>query len=67
MTQRPVDPVVSNYPLPMSARRARFEARRAKRNRLMLPKGHPFSGVPTWFPYSLARLLNAWRNRRVTG
>lgn len=54
---RPIDPLISNYPLPMSARRARFEAKRAHRRRLNLPKGHPYYRVPWWLPYRLAVII----------
>jgi len=55
---RPVDPLVSRYPLPLSAERARREAMQARRNRLKLPKGHPYRWLPTWVPYGLARTLS---------
>ncbi|SHG05738.1 hypothetical protein SAMN02745157_3482 [Kaistia soli DSM 19436] len=54
----PVDPAVSIYPLPMSARRARFEARNARRHRLKLPKGHPYRSLPIWIPYKLAIIIS---------
>ncbi len=54
---RPYDPSVSQYPLPMSAKRAQFEARNARRQRLVLPKGHPYRRVPVWMPYSVAKAL----------
>lgn len=60
---RPVDPAVSIYPLPMSARRARFEARNARRHRLRLPKGHPYRSLPTWLPYKLAILISRSQNQ----
>lgn len=54
---RPVDPGLSQFPLPMSARRARHEARQARRLRLELPLGHPYRNIPTWMPYGLARIV----------
>lgn len=54
---QPFDPAVSNYPLPMSAKRARFEAKNARRQGLLLPKGHPYRWLPTWTPYGLARFI----------
>ncbi len=41
----------------MSAKRAQFEARNARRQRLTLPKGHPYRRLPVWVPYGLAKLL----------
>lgn len=54
---RPIDPLVSRYPQPLSAERARFEAQQARRKAVRLPKGHPYRSLPTWFPYGLARIL----------
>ncbi len=54
---KPADPVASNYPLPLSPRRARFEARRARRQRVQLPKGHPYHRVPSWVPFPLAVMI----------
>ncbi|HWJ72942.1 MAG TPA: hypothetical protein VNX29_07235 [Kaistia sp.] len=54
---RPFDPAVSQFPLPMSAKRAQFEARNARRQRLHLPKGHPYRRVPVWMPYGVAKIL----------
>lgn len=53
----PVNPEVSRFPQPMSARRARFEAQRAHSNRLRLPKGHPYALMPRWCPYPVAQLV----------
>ena len=61
---RPVDPAVSIYPLPMSARRARFEAKNARRHRLTLPKGHPYRSLPVWVPYTLAILISRSENQK---
>ncbi len=55
---RPVDPLVSRYPLPLSAERARHEAIQARRKGLKLPKGHPYRWLPTFVPYGMARLLS---------
>lgn len=56
---RPIDPLVSRYPLPLSAERARHEAGKARRNGLVLPKGHPYRWLPLWVPYGVARVLSA--------
>lgn len=55
---RPIDPVVSRYPMPLSAERARFEALQARRKAARLPKGHPYRWLPTWIPYGMARMLS---------
>lgn len=52
---RPIDPLLSLYPLPMSPRRARHEARRARRSSLRLPDGHPYAVAPPWLPHALAQ------------
>lgn len=56
-TKAPVDPEVSRFPQPMSARRARFEAQRAQMHQRQLPKGHPYALVPRWCPYPVAQLV----------
>jgi hypothetical protein len=53
----PIDPKVSQYPQPLSPRRARFEARRAKQFAWRLPHGHPYARLPTWVPYLVAKLV----------
>lgn len=45
------------YPRKMSARRARFEAKRARAYRVRLPSGHPYALLPTWVPYPVAKLV----------
>lgn len=60
---RPYDPAISNFPLPMSAKRARFEARNARRQRLLLPKGHPYRWLPIWVPYGIARFVSRSESR----
>lgn len=58
----PVDPVVSIYPQPMSARRARFEGKRARRQGIKLPIGHPYRSLPLWLPYFIAiRLARSYQ------
>jgi hypothetical protein len=47
----------TRYPEPMSARRARFEAGRARHHGVVLPTGHPYSRLPLWVPYLVARVL----------
>ncbi|SHG90894.1 hypothetical protein SAMN02745157_5049 [Kaistia soli DSM 19436] len=54
----PSDPIVSVYPLPMDAKRAKDEAVRARRLGKRLPVGHPYRRLPLWVPYWLARLIN---------
>lgn len=54
----------TRYPEPMSARRARYEAGRARHYGVVLPAGHPYSELPLWVPYLVARVwarLKAWR------
>lgn len=55
---RPIDPLVSRYPLPLSAQRAKHEASQARRNHVALPKGHPYRWLPLWVPYGLARFIS---------
>jgi len=55
---RPIDPLVSRYPMPLSAERARHEASQARRHGLRLPKGHPYRSLPLWVPYEVARVLS---------
>lgn len=52
-----IKPEISRFPLPMSSRRARFEAQRARLCGLRLPAGHPYALMPRWVPYPLARLV----------
>lgn len=66
-TKVPLDPDVSRYPLPMSARRARFEAQRAHSHRFRLPKGHPYALVPRWIPYPIAQLIGFIHQRMPSG
>ena len=54
----PTDPIVSIYPQPMDAMRAREETVRARRLGKKLPPGHPYRRLPLWVPYWLARLIN---------
>ncbi|MBZ9937945.1 hypothetical protein LB518_16715 [Mesorhizobium sp. BR1-1-16] len=54
----PSDPIVSIYPLPMDAKRAKDETVRARRLGKKLPFGHPYRRLPLWVPYWLARLIN---------
>lgn len=53
----PIDPWISRYPLPMSARRAKFERKRAQAIGVRLPRGHPYRILPSWVPYFIARLF----------
>lgn len=56
---QPVNPEVSRFPQPMSARRARFEAERAWQCGWNLPAGHPYALLPRWVPYLLARAVGS--------
>lgn len=63
----PARPEISRFPLPMSARRARFEAERAALYGWSLPAGHPYALVPRWVPYPIARgvgLMHRLSSRR---
>lgn len=42
---------------PLSARRARHEARQAGYSGKRLPAGHPYAVLPTWTPYFIARVF----------
>ncbi|SHO67695.1 hypothetical protein SAMN02745172_04376 [Pseudoxanthobacter soli DSM 19599] len=42
---------------PLSARRARHEARQAGYSGKRLPAGHPYAVLPTWMPYFIARVF----------
>jgi hypothetical protein len=64
MSERPIDPFVSIYPLQLSPRRARFEARRARKLRLRLPPGHPYDGLPSWAPYWVAAIIARRKAKR---
>jgi hypothetical protein len=54
----PVNQMVSDYPLPMSTRRARYEAERARYHRWELPRGHPYYFVHPAVPYVPAFLIS---------
>lgn len=56
----------TRYPEPMSARRARFEAGRARHYGVLLPSGHPYARLPLWVPYPLARLIGRLMAEPVT-
>jgi hypothetical protein len=58
---RPFDPLLSDYPLPLSERRAKWEARRARASDLKLPNGHPYAVLPAWVPYARATQFEALR------
>ncbi|HWJ74209.1 MAG TPA: hypothetical protein VNX29_13670 [Kaistia sp.] len=40
-----------------SFRRARHEARQARRHGYRLPHGHPYRTLPTWVPFALAKVI----------
>ncbi len=42
---------------PSAAQRARDDVRRAQRRGGYLPPGHPYSKLPTWVPYPLAKFI----------
>ena len=54
----PVNKMVSNYPLPLSPQRAKYEAKRARFHRWELPRGHPYYHVPAKLPYVPALLIS---------
>ena len=58
---RPVNPLLSRYPLPMSEEDAKREGRRARRSNLRLPNGHPYTAAPTWLPVRAAISLELLR------
>jgi len=39
------------------AQAARLDVKRSERRGGFLPKGHPYSILPSWVPYGLARLF----------
>jgi len=49
--------VVTRKTTPVSARRARHEARRARALNHPLSIRHPYESLPTWVPYTLAKLI----------
>lgn len=57
MAKRSIDPHISDYPAPMSATKARREARNAKQVNRQVPYGHPYRVAPGFFPYWLARII----------
>ena len=57
-TLAPVNKMVSDYPLPLTPRRAKYEAKRAKFHRWELPRGHPYYHVPPQLPYLPALLIS---------
>lgn len=57
MAKRSADPNISDYPAPMSAAKARREARNAKNVNRQVPYGHPYRVAPNFFPYWLAKIL----------
>jgi hypothetical protein len=54
----PVNKMVSNYPLKISPRRARYEAERARYHGWELPRGHPYYHVHPTIPYLPAVLIS---------
>jgi hypothetical protein len=54
----PVNKMVSDYPLPLSTRRAKYEAERARYHRWELPRGHPYYFVHPAGPYVPAFLIS---------
>jgi hypothetical protein len=54
----PVNKMISNYPLPISSRRARYEAERARYHGWELPQGHPYYHVHPAIPYLPAFLIS---------
>lgn len=51
---RPLNPLLSRFPLPMSEAEAKREGRRARARSLRLPDGHPYAAAPAWLPLQAA-------------
>jgi hypothetical protein len=68
---RPLNPLLSRFPLPMSEDEAKREGRRARRYAQQLPDGHPYAAAPTWLPLQAAlrieRLRLVLTGRRPAG
>lgn len=58
---RPVNPLLSRFPLEMSADEARREGRRARRTAQRLPDGHPYAAAPPWVPLPAALAIEKVR------
>ncbi len=54
----PINQMVSEYPRPMSTRRAKYEAERARYHKWELPRGHPYYFVHPAVPYAPAFLIS---------
>jgi len=55
---QPIDKMVSDYPLPLSPRRAKYEANRARFHGWRLPPGHPYYRVHPAIPYLPAFVIS---------
>lgn len=68
---RPLNPLLSRFPLPMSEADAKREGRRARARGLKLPDGHPYASAPVWLPLQAAlrfeRLRLVLARRRPLG
>jgi hypothetical protein len=60
---RPLNPLLSQFPLPMTEAQARREGRRARKRSLRLPNGHPYAVAPTWVPLKAALAFERFRLR----
>ncbi len=58
---RPINPLLSRYPLPLSEAEAREDARRARRKGQRLPAGHPYCWAPTVLGLDMAARLERVR------
>ncbi len=54
----PLNKMISNYPRPISPRRAKYEAERARYHGWELPRGHPYYHVHPGVPYLPAKLIS---------
>ena len=58
---RPINPLLSKFPAPMTAAEAKREARRARRLAFRLPDGHPYAIAPSFLPVRWAVVLERAR------
>jgi hypothetical protein len=58
---RPLNALLSRFPAPMSAERAKKEGRQARQAGHRLPDGHPYAYAPAWLPLDKALTVERWR------
>ena len=58
---RPLNPLLSRFPAPMTEEEAKREGRRASRYAQRLPDGHPYAAAPTWLPLRAALRIERLR------